>query len=143
MEQSYPVALSPDENGSIIVEFPDIPEAMTMGADENEALEWAQDALVVALTGYIEERREIPRPSAPESGQKQVILPPQVAMKLAIFQAMRDQGLTQAALGKCLGVDGRQVRRILDLDHNSTMAQLVSALKCVGKELVIEIRDAA
>lgn len=41
MKQSYPVVLSPDENGSIIAEFPDIPEAMTMGADENEALEWA------------------------------------------------------------------------------------------------------
>ena len=99
--------------------------------------------MVVALTGYIEERRDIPRSSAPESGQKWVYLPPQVAMKVAIYQAMRDKGLSQEALGKCLGVDGRQVRRILDLDHNSTMSQLVSALKCVGKEVVIGIRDAA
>ena len=36
MEQSYPVVLSLDENGSIIAEFPDVPEAMTMGADEND-----------------------------------------------------------------------------------------------------------
>jgi hypothetical protein len=45
--------------------------------------------------------------------------------------------------GECLHVDGRQVRRILDLDHNTTLSQLTSALKCLGKELVIDIRDAA
>jgi antitoxin HicB len=86
MEQSYPVILSLDENGSIIAEFPDVPEAITMGADENEALEWARDALVVALTGYIDERRDIPRPSAPESGQKQVHLTPK------IYPALRNSG---------------------------------------------------
>jgi antitoxin HicB len=52
----------PDENGTIIAKFPDVPEAITVGADEANALEWAQDALVVALTGYIEERRDIPTP---------------------------------------------------------------------------------
>ncbi|MBC8393828.1 MAG: hypothetical protein H8E17_14830 [Deltaproteobacteria bacterium] len=64
-------------------------------------------------------------------------------MKLAIYQGMRDQGITQAAVGECMGVDGRQVRRILDLDHNTNLSQLVYALKCHGKELVIEIRSAA
>ena len=82
-------------------------------------------------------------PSKPKKGQKAVPLPAQVAIKLAIYQGMRDQGITQAALGECLGVDGRQVRRILDLDHNTSLSQLVRALKCLGKELVIDIRNAA
>ncbi len=59
MLQSYPVNLIPDENGTIIAHFPDVPEAMTVGADETSVLNWAQGALVVALTGYIEERRDI------------------------------------------------------------------------------------
>ena len=83
MLQSYPVILTPDENGTIIAQFPNIPEAMTVGADETNALEWAQDALVVALTGYIEERRDIPTPSKRKKGQRIVHLPPQVAMKAA------------------------------------------------------------
>jgi hypothetical protein len=58
-------------------------------------------------------------------------------------QVMRDQGITLAALGGCIGVDGRQIRRILDLDHNTSLAQLVRGLKCLGKELVIDIRSAA
>jgi antitoxin HicB len=143
MLQSYPVNLIPDENGTTIAHFPDVPEAMTVGADETSVLNWAQDALVVALTGYIEERRDIPPPSKPKKSQNTVHLPLQVAVKLAIYQGMRDQGITQAAVGECMGVDGRQVRRILDLDHNTSLSQLVYALKCLGKELVIEIRSAA
>ena len=143
MLQSYPVVLSIDENDTVIAQFPDVPEAMTVGADDSNVLDWAQDALVVALTGYMEERRDIPSPSKPKKGQKTVPLPPQVAMKLAIYQGMRDQGITQAALGECIGVDGRQIRRILDLDHNTSLSQLVRALKCLGKELVIDIRNAA
>jgi len=143
MLQSYPVNLIPDENRTIIAHFPDIPEAITVGTDETNALEWAQDALVVALTGYIEDRRDIPPPSKHKKGQKAVHLPPQVAMKLAIYQGMRDQDLTQAALGECIGVDGRQIRRILDLDHNTSLSQLIRALKCLGKKLVIDIRSAA
>jgi antitoxin HicB len=143
MLQRYPLILIKDENGTLIAQFPDLPEAMTVGADETNAIDWAQDALVVALTGYIEERRDIPPPSKPKKGHKTVHLPPQIAMKLSIYQGMRDQGITQATLGECIGVDGRQVRRILDLDHNTSLSQLVRALKCLGKELIIDIRNAA
>ena len=138
MLQSYPVIFTTDENGTVIVEFPDLPEAMTVGADEKSAVERAEDALVVALTGYIDEDRNIPLPSKPIEGRKTVHLPPQIAMKLAIYQSMRDQKVTQTDLGECLGVDEHQVKRILDLDHNTTLSQLASALKCLGKELVID-----
>ena len=143
MLQSYPVIFTPDENGTIIARFPDIPEAITVGKDLAKALEWAQDALVVALSGYVEDQRDIPRPSRPQEKQKMVDLPPQTAMKLAIYQGMRDQKITQTELGNRMEVDGRQVRRILDLDHNTNLNHLVLALKCLGKELVISIRNAA
>jgi len=143
MLQEYPVILTPDENGTIIAEFPDVPEAMTVGADENEVLEWAQDALVVALSGYMDERRDIPKPSSAKKGQKTVPLPPMVAMKLAIYQAMLDQGVTQAELGARMGIDGRQVRRILNLDQNTILPHLEQALKVLGKRLVIDIQNAA
>jgi antitoxin HicB len=143
MPQSYPVNFTYDKNDTIIAEFPDVPEAITVGSDEKNAADWAQDALIVALSGYIEDRRDIPPPSKAKKGQKLVHLPPQIAMKLAIYQSMRDKKVTQANLGQCMGIDGRQVRRILDPDHNTTLSQLTSALKCLGKELIIDIRDAA
>ena len=143
MLQSYPVVLTPDENGTVIAQFPDVPEAITVGTDHTNVLEWAQDALVVALSGYIEDHRDIPKPAPPQEGQKTIHLPPQIAMKLAIYQGMRDQGITQAEFGTQMDIDGRQVRRILNLDHNTNLTHLVRALACLGKELVIDIRDAA
>lgn len=79
-----------DENDTVIAEFPDIPEAMTVGSNEDNTADWAQDALIVALSGYMEDRRDIPQPSRAKKGQKLVHLPPLIAMKLAIYQCMRN-----------------------------------------------------
>ena len=87
---AYPVALSRGRDGSTIAQFPDVPEALTNGRDADNAVDWAQDALVVALSAYVEAGRDIPRPSRPRRNQRVVPVPPMVAAKLAIYQAMRD-----------------------------------------------------
>jgi antitoxin HicB len=143
MVLAYPVVLTRDENGSVIAGFPDVPEVLTCGADERNALQWAEDALVVALSGYIDRRKPIPSPSAAAEGQPTILVPPLVAAKLAIYQAMGDQGVTQAELAERLHCDARQVRRLLDLDHQSRLDQVEAALAALGKRLVVEIREAA
>ena len=140
---AYPAVLSRDEDGSVIVEFPDIPEARTNGRDETDALEQATDALIVALSTYIDEGRALPLPSRPHRTQAVVALPALAAVKLAIYQAMRDAGLSQTALAAHMKCDRKLVQRLLDLDHQSTVGQLEAALAALGKELVIEVRDAA
>lgn len=143
MQMSYPLHIEPNGVGGLIGQFPDVPEALTEADTLSELLHWAQDALVVALSGYLDYRRDIPQPSKPKRGQKLVALPPLVALKLAIYQAMRDQGLSQSELAQRLKCDARQVRRLLDLDHNSRLDLLAEALKALGKRLVIEVADAA
>jgi len=59
----YPVKLSRDTNGTILVNFPDVPEAHTFGEDEDDALMHAVDSFETALSLYIEDRRDIPEPS--------------------------------------------------------------------------------
>lgn len=140
---SYPLILDEDENGTVIAQAKDVPEAITVGHDAAEATARAEDALVTALRGYIEDGRLIPRASRPKSGQPVAVLPPQVTAKLAIYQAMRDAGLTQTALAERLGCDPRQVRRLLDLDHRSRLDQLEAALSALGKRLVLQVQDAA
>jgi len=143
MVKAFPLTLKPNGMGGLIGQFPDVPEALTEADTLPELLHWAQDALIVALTGYLDYRRDIPRPSKPKRGQHLVALPPLVALKLAIYQAMRDQGLSQSELAKRLNCDARQVRRLLDLGHNSRLDLLSEALKALGKRLVIEVADAA
>jgi antitoxin HicB len=48
----YPVNLTPDD-GTVLVTFPDVPEAITFGMDEDEALLQAVDALETALSFYV------------------------------------------------------------------------------------------
>ncbi len=66
-----------------------------------------------------------------------------ITLKKAIAQAMVEQDVNQKKLGEMLGIDSRQVRRILDLGHNSKLDQLESALMALGKKVVINIGQAA
>ena len=139
----YPLTLTPDENATIIAQAVDAPEAITVGRDEAEAVDQAGDALITLFAHLISEGEAIPQPSRPKRGQPCAVLPPQVTAKLAIYQAMRAAGLSQAALAERLRCDPRQVRRLLDLDHRSRLDQLECALAALGKRLVLEVRDAA
>jgi antitoxin HicB len=139
----YPLDLRPDQNGTIIAQAIDIPGALTLGNDEADAVEQAADALITLFAYLMAEGEPIPQPSSPQRDQPYAVLPPTVAAKLAIYEAMRHQGLSQAALAERLGCDPRQVRRLLDLDHASTLAQLERALAALGKRLVLEVKDAA
>ena len=81
----YPVILTPDD-GTMLVTFPDVPEAITFGADTDEALMYAVDALESALSFYVDDRKPLPVPSKPKRGQK-TVRPWQMAFML--FWMMR------------------------------------------------------
>lgn len=134
----YPVKLKKQRDTSFLVTFPDVPEAITDGADRKEALREAEDVLVSALGGYISERREIPRPSAAKRGQSQVFIPPLTAAKLALYQTMREQGITNTGLAKKLCISEGAVRRLINLDHRSQIEKIEQALELLGKRLIIE-----
>lgn len=138
----YPLALRPDQNGTVIAQANDAPGALTVGRDEADAIAQSVDALITLFAHLMSEGEPIPRPSRPKRGQPCADLPPQITAKLAIYQAMRDAGLSQLALAERLGCDPRQVRRLLDLDHRSRLDQLEAALAALGKRLVVEVRDA-
>ena len=136
----YPVSLERQQDGSILVSFPDTPEALTEGATE-EALAEAEDCLIAALGGYIQARRAIPRPS-PGRGRTLVPLPALVAAKSALYCAMRTQGVGNTALAKRLGVSEGAVRRLIDPDHRSHIGQVEAALHALGQRLVIATQAA-
>jgi len=141
---TYPVTITEDpETGQVMITFPDVPEAMTVGRDRTDALYWALDALLVALSGYMDQGRQIPCPSPAPSHLPEISLPVLASAKLAVYEAMRRQGMTQVALAQKLGVDPRQVRRLLDLDHKPRIDQVEAALKALGLRLIISVKEAA
>lgn len=104
MKFEYPLNIAEQDDGSYLVAFPDIPEALTDGETVNEAMSEASDCLIAALGGCIKENRYIPKPSLAEPGQKTIVLPPLVSAKVALYQAMREADVTCVEIGKRLGV---------------------------------------
>ena len=139
----YPVILQRDTNGTIRVEFPDVPEAHTFGEDTDEALMQAVDALESALSMYVEDRREIPRPSPVKPRGKAVILPALTEAKLALYSTMRANKVGKAELARRLNWHLPQVDRLLDLLHSSRLDQLEAAFRAIGKRLTIAVEEAA
>ena len=139
----YPVCLQPDTNETILVSFPDIPEAHTFGADEAEALARAVDALETAKMMYIEDRKDIPPPSRIKRGSKSVALPALTEAKVCLYHAMRQAGVRKAELARRLDCHMPQVDRLLDLRHASRLDQLEAALSVLNKKLTIEVVNVA
>ena len=65
MRYVYPATIEADEDGQLIVGLRDVPEALTSGETLEEALAEAADCLVVALDGYLDERRPRAVPRLP------------------------------------------------------------------------------
>ena len=138
----YPCELVPDEEGELVVTFPDVPEAITGGTNRSEALSMAEDALATALAGYVHEKRDVPPPGAAADGKEFVAVPTVVAAKLALYSAMRTQHITKVELARRLGVSESAVRKLTDPDHRSHIGQVQKALRAVGHSLVVEVTPA-
>ena len=124
------------------VTFPDVYGANSGAWSWEDALEAAGDCLRVALSMYAGNGEDIPSPSPLEDGQVLITVSPVVAAKLALYTAMREQGVTNAALAGRLGLEESAVRRLLDPGYGSHMTSVEKALRSVGRSLVIEDRTA-
>ena len=134
----YPARLQRTGPVEIVVSFRDLPECLTSGANDVEALSEAADALEEAIAGRIVDGEAIPPPSARRSGERRVAVPPTMAAKAALVLAFRESGLSRLAFARRLGVDDKVVRRMLDPRHATAANRLQKALRLLGRELIVE-----
>jgi antitoxin HicB len=140
----YPVTLTRDgKNGGFLVTFPDVPEAITHGNTEEQALRYAVTALETGLLIYIQDGKPVPEPSAVGRGRKAVDLPGLSAAKVALWQLFLASGKSKYSLAKTLEWHQPQVMRIFDLRHKSKFEQLDQVAAVLGKRLDISLEDAA
>ena len=132
----YPIRLKPEDDGTIFVSSVDFPEMHTWGEDRTEALSRAIDALETAIQGRISDREDVPPPGR---GRTTVRLPTQSALKVMLYQAMRQRGVTKAELARRLTWHKPQVDRLLDLRHASRHDQLDAAF--AGRRYDAELLD--
>ena len=133
----YPVELTPDDNGTLLVTAPNFPELTTFGEDRKDALARAEDALEEAIAARIAHRDDVPRPSG---GRVTVTLGSLTAVKVLLYRGMREQGVGKAELARRLNWHLPQVDRALDIGHKSRLDQLDAALLAIGLQLRISAR---
>lgn len=137
----YPATFTPAEEGGFVVTFRDIPEAITQGDDEAEALAMARDVLVTAMDFYFEDRRLVPAPSAALKDERLIALPVSVSAKILLLNAMIERQVRPADLARLMRIKPQEVTRILDLAHSTKIDTVADALASLGLELDVVVTN--
>lgn len=137
MTLAYRIELEPDDNGSLLVTCPALPEVTTFGGDRADAIRHAADAIEEALAARIAARQDIP--ASDFSGQPVIAVPLQTALKAALYQSARAQEVTPAELQRRLGWHREQVDRLFRLDHASRLDQLEAAFAAMGRRVDFKV----
>ena len=135
---SFPIKLQEDDCG-VLATSPDFPELTTFGDDRDEALARSVSALEEAVAARMHDKKDVPVPS---EGDVCVTLPTLTAVKVILYQGMREQEIGKAELARRLGWHLPQVDRALDVEHHSRLDRMDAALSAIGKKLVVEARKA-
>jgi antitoxin HicB len=138
----YPVLLTPADEGGYVATCRDLPELVTQGESIDHALEQAADAMDEVFATYLTEGLDLPPPSKARRREHLVAPPAEAVAKAALYVAMRQAGISKVQLAKRLGVDEKEVRRLLDPHYGSKLPRIAKAISLLGQRLVIGLEPA-
>ena len=133
---TYAYTLTPDTNGTYLIQYPDLPEGASVSESAHGGEE-AAEGLDAVLQLYIDARRPIPMPSGVGDGA--VNVGAMRTAKVLLANEMVRQGVRKADLARRLGLHAPQVDRLLDLSHNSKMDAIEAACNELGKRLDVSL----
>jgi antitoxin HicB len=141
MTLKYRIEMTPDDNGTLLVTCPQLPIVVTFGEDEGDARRHAVAAIGTALASMIDDGEDIPRPDGHRGIW--VPLPLSIELKLQLYWALREEGITRAELARKLHWNRESVDRLFRLDHRSRLEQLEAAFTALGRTVDMKVREAA
>ena len=135
----YAIRITPDGHGGFDAACRDLPQLITDGATEAEALAMAADSLEVVVAHHMDTGEDLPPPSPAEAGEHLVPVPAAMAAKACVWRAWLASGISKSELARRLGLAESEVRRILDPDHATKIDRLDQAARALGGRLVVDI----
>ncbi|MBW2606716.1 MAG: type II toxin-antitoxin system HicB family antitoxin [Deltaproteobacteria bacterium] len=140
---TYPAKVEKDEAGFFLVTFPDIHFAATDGKTMAEALEEARDCLEEAIAVSIADNLNFPFPSPIRKGLHAIPLTARMAAKAALYIAVCETGISKSELARRLGLDEKEIRRMLSPRHQTKLPRIEQALSALGYQLSVSLQKAA
>jgi antitoxin HicB len=143
--EHYLALFEPDRKaGGCVVTFPDFGYGVTQGETGEEAMEMAQDLLVLTIGDYIRESKPLPAPRRHRGSKfRPVPLSALQAAKVDLYTAFLESGLIKAEFARRIGIPKTHIDRLLSLRHHSRLDQIEAAFAALGKRLHVEVRNAA
>lgn len=133
MRIAYQAVLKPQPGGGFTVTFPDLPDAITEGDSEAEALFNAAEVLTLTLEARMDEGVAIPKPSSRQGAWVYPSPPCQAALLIRKTRAKRPL----SDLARTLQTSWAAAQRLENPHHATTIQQLDRAASAYGKRLVL------
>lgn len=134
--RGYEIKLTADDNGSLqstwLVTCPSLPEVATFGEDKADALRRGLLSTEEAIACRMADWDEVPEPVEKGGLPAFVGLSAQVLMKVMLYRALREQGISRAELQRRLGWHREQVERLFRIGHASRLDQMEAAFAAIG-----------
>jgi antitoxin HicB len=137
----YPVLLKRAAEGGYVVTCRDLPALITQGEDKEDALTQAADAMDEVFATLMKLDKPFPPPSEARRGERLISPPVETVAKAALYSTLRDAKITKVQLAKWLGIDEKEVRRLLDPHYHSKLPRIAEAISLLGKRLVISLES--
>ena len=143
--EPYLALFEPDRKaGGYVVTFPDFGYGVTQGETEEEAMEMAQDLLMLTIGDCIRDSRSLPTPKRYRGSKfRPVALSALQSVKVDLYTAFLESGLKKAELARRIGIPKTHIERLFSLRHQSRLNQIEAAFAALGKRLHVEARNAA
>lgn len=141
MPNGYPVLVVDEADGATVT-CPDIPEMVMCGDTVEDALAHAHDALVTALSIYVEDGRSIPDPQPAET-LPVVRLSLVENLKLLFHNLIITLRAPDGELAEHLRVSLEELRRLRDPSEDSDPEIVISAMRQLLREQLPVLHAAA
>ncbi len=138
---AYPARIGRTKDGVFEVQFLDLKEAFTEGDTFEEALENASEVLSGVILARIAHGLDVPEPKRGVKGKNVYYVLPDAKTQSALVIRTAFEGQNMAQVARDLETSWPAVNRLRDPSHWPTLKLLDRALKAVGKDLVITIRN--
>ena len=138
----YRVKLQDDE-GTFLVTAPDFPDVITFGETREDALRYAVGAFREMIAARIHYHEPIPPPSKIRAKDDFIALPLQTEIKVRLYQSLADSGMKKSELARKMKLHRQEIDRLFDFNQSTSIGKIESAFAALGKQLKIEVADAA
>lgn len=115
--EPYHALFEPDRQaGGYVVTFPDFGYGATQGETDEEAVEMAQDLLMLTIGDFIRESRPLPKPGRHRGSKYHPLeLPALQAAKVDLYTSFLKSGLKKAEFARRIGIPKTHIERLFSL----------------------------